>query len=277
MSEALAMPIDDTPSAHILDVLLGEPLTEDAAADRSKPHVLEVAQVFGDAVLDLKHFARGRPVELGATLEKRLGGTRLREDFFVPASLLPLPSWSLFEPHGEGWACVVHPSWDGFIDGPHGRRSFATLAAMVRPGADGLLRLPLAVDERAVIEVGTSIFVARPVHPGRRVPVVGASSIDYPLLGIAGFVGFVAMMLGVAFSQLPPPPKASTMASIDTLVTLFPERPEPQRPAPGPSGEKAKGPEGKRGERDPEKVAKRLDKKPSDEEIAKTEIGRAHV
>ncbi len=256
MSEVLLPPtsaLDDTLAPHVLDVLLAGADTPDPTADTSKEKVLEVAQVFGNAVVDLKHFAPGRAVALGGTLVKSLRGTRLAEDFFVPAALLPSPTHPLFEAAaGGGWVCAVSPRWDGWVEGPAGRRTIATLAALVTPGPDGLVRLPIGPEDRAVVQVGTTLFVARPVHPSKRVLVTGRDGIDYPLLGITGFVGFVAMMLGVALSVVPTPAKSSRMSDTSHVVDLLlqhpPEAVKPPSPAPGPAGERAKGPEGKRGD-----------------------------
>ncbi|MDP2312110.1 MAG: AgmX/PglI C-terminal domain-containing protein [Pseudomonadota bacterium] len=213
-------PVDDTLAAHVLDVLL-RATDADPGADRGQEKVLEVAQVFGDAVVDLKHFAPGRAVQLGATLVRTLRGTRMQEDFFLPTSLLPTPSHPLFEAEGRGWVCVVHPAWDGFVEGPSGRRSIPALAALVGPGSDGLLRIPVGSEDRAVVIVGGTTFVARPVHPSKRVPLYGGDGIDYPMLGIAGFIGFAAMFLGIALSVIPAPPRVSAVDDPDRLVKML--------------------------------------------------------
>ncbi|MFN7147241.1 MAG: AgmX/PglI C-terminal domain-containing protein, partial [Myxococcota bacterium] len=164
------------------------------------------------------------------------------------------PTHALFEAGDEGWVCVVAPDWDGFVDGPTGRRAIATLAALVTPGADGLVRLPMGPDDQAVVHVGASIFVVRAVFPSKRVPVTGRDGIDYPLLGITGFMGVVTMMLGVALSVVQPPAKTSTVAEqrriVDLLLQQPLDTPKPPSPAEGPAGERAKGKEGKRGEPD---------------------------
>ncbi len=257
---------DDTLATHVLDMLLqGGP---DPSADRGQEKVLEVAQVFGDAVVDLKHFAPGRAVQLGATLVRTLGGTRMREDFFVPTSLLPAPTHPLFEAEGRGWTCVVHPDWDGFVEGPAGRRALPALAAIVGPGPDGLVRVPIGLEDRAVVIVGGTTFVAHPVHPSKRVPIYGGDGIDYPLLGIAGFVGFAAMLLGMALSIVPSTPRASGMDDPDHLVRALLELPMLPPPIPSPeSTEEAaakaapKGPEGEQGR--PDSQAKQ-DRSPHD-------------
>lgn len=246
--------LDDTVAPHILEVLLGTAETADPTADPTKEKVLEVVQVFGDAVVDLKHFAPGRAVSLGATLVKSLRGTRHAEDFFLPTALLPAPTHALFAAEGAGWVAVVAPEWNGWVEGPAGRRTIAAFAAVSSPGADGLLRMPIGPDERAVVEIGAAIFVARPVRPSKRVAVTGRDGIDYPLLGITGFMGFVAMMFGVALSAIQPPVKASRLGDEDRLVEILLNRPvdapKPPSPAPGPSGERAKNAEGARGKPD---------------------------
>jgi hypothetical protein len=254
VARPLAETLDDTVAPHVLEVLLGSVETADPTTDPTREKVLEVIQVFGDAVVDLKHFAPGRAVSLGATLVRSLRGTRHAEDFFLPTALLPAPSHALFAAEDGGWVAVVAPGWNGWVEGPAGRRTIAAFAALASPGADGLLRMPIGPDERAVVEIGTAVFVARPVRPSKRVAVAGRDGIDYPLLGITGFMGFVAMMFGVALSTVQPPAKASRLAEEDRLVEILLNRPveapKPPAPAPGPSGERAKDAEGSRGKRD---------------------------
>ncbi|MDP2311191.1 MAG: AgmX/PglI C-terminal domain-containing protein [Pseudomonadota bacterium] len=247
-------PWDDTLATHVLDLLLSAEDIADPSADRGKERVLEVAQVFGDAVVDLKHFAPGRAVQLGATLVRSLRGTRMQEDFFVPTSLLAAGTHPLFEAEGRGWVCVVQPEWDGFVEGPAGRRSLPALAALVGPGVDGLVRLPIGPEDRAVVIVGGTTFVARPVHPSKRVPIYGGAGIDYPLLGITGFIGFAAMLLGVALSVVPSSSRASTMTDEDRLVQILLEQaayvaPVPVAEAVAPKAA-PKGKEGKHGRPD---------------------------
>ncbi|MES2640445.1 MAG: AgmX/PglI C-terminal domain-containing protein [Myxococcota bacterium] len=269
-------PVDDTLATHVLDMLLGGTDSADPSADRGKEKVLEVAQVFGDAVVDLKHFAPGRAVKVGATLVRTLRGTHMQEDFFVPTALLAAATHPLFEAEGRGWVCVVQPDWDGFVEGPAGRRSLPALAALVTPGVDGLVRLPMGPEDRAVVIVGGTTFVARPVHPSKRVPIYGGDGIDYPLLGISGFIGFAAMMLGVALSVLPSTSRASSMTDTDRLVQILLEQketPPPVQVAQEVAPKAApKGPEGARGRPDSQAAKDRdpLSKKDRDETAART-------
>jgi hypothetical protein len=256
LSPSTVGPWDDTLATHVLDVLLRATDRPDPSADRGQEKVLEVAQVFGDAVIDLKHFAPGRAVRLGATLVRTFRGTRMQEDFFVPTSLLATASHPLFEADGAGWVCVVRKDWDGFVDGPAGHRSLATLAALVTPDAEDLIRVPVGPEDRAVVIVGSTTFVARPVHPSKRVPIYGGDGIDYPMLGITGFIGFAAMLLGVALSVIPSPPRSSGMDEQDRLVRTrleLPPAPAPAKVADAPGAKAAvKGPEGKMGKQDAE-------------------------
>ncbi len=258
--EALSTPLDDTLASHVLDVLLRDDDRYDPTADRAKPKVLEVAQVFGDAVVDLKHFAAGREVSLGATVTRNLRGSRLAEDFFVPTVDLAASTHTLFEVDGQAWACVLPTGAEAFVDGPDGRR--------VLTG-----RLVLGGDDRVVIQIGESIFVARPVFQSKRVVVTRADSIDYPLLGITGFMGFVAMMMGVALSMMPPSPASSKMTTdrsiTELLLRLPPKEVVQQTAQSSPSGEKAKGREGERGKPDStERESRTLKPHPRDADVA---------
>lgn len=270
-----ASPTDDTLAPHVLDFLLRDGDRVDPSADTSRDRVLEVAQVFGDAVVDLKHFARGRAVSLGATLRKSWRGTQRIEDFAVPVAHLPAPTYAVFEADASGWSCVAAPGWSGWVDGPAGRRSLDTLQAVAAPGPDGLYRLRLGPEDTAVIEVGTSIFVARSVHPSRRVPVQGRDNLDYPLLGIAAFMGVVAAAFGLAVSTLPAPPDVHDQGATDRLVEVLlqhpVELPKPATPKPVETGERAKRAEGARGEPDARQAkARSLEPRRQDRAIAET-------
>jgi hypothetical protein len=61
----------------------------DAAADKSRGMVLEVAQVFGDAVVDVKHFGRGGKATLGADTQRylTLGSWHIAP---IPAAVAPI-------------------------------------------------------------------------------------------------------------------------------------------------------------------------------------------
>ncbi len=267
----------DTLACNALEFVLGSGAPGatprvDPSADSGKARVLEVVQVFGDAVMELKHFAAGRSVELGATLIRSLGGTRAREDFFVPTALLPTPTHPLFQPSGRGWECVCDPSWTGYVEGLTGRRPLAEAAF---PGPDGLRRVPLGEDERLVVDLGGTTFVARAVHPSRQVPVQRGDAIDYPLLGFSGFISFVAMMFAVALSVVPAPAVASQrVQDADLTVLLDRVRPTPPAPSAKPAEPKAapKGPEGVAGRPDPKKRTQPLTREQRDLEAA-TEAG----
>ncbi len=202
-----------------------------AVYDKSAGRVLEVARVFGETVVDIRHFPRTETVRLG-----------LADDFPVPLEMIPGDHHPLVQHDGAGWVVRCDPHWAGFLD--EGERRTALIDCLA--GGDSLR---LGDDQTLVLEVGTSLFVVRTVWLSRRLPVPLVGEVDPAALVVALGVGFVATLLGVV-GALTPPPSASTLddARVETLVELYrPEKPEtPKTPLdtkdPAPGGGSSEGP-----------------------------------
>ena len=252
----------------------------DTAADRSRGRVLEVAQVFGDSVVDVK-YARQRPVTVGSGVESSLMNTKFQSDFFVPVDLLPNQNFRLFEHQGGRWVARISERWSGFVDVGETRRSFDELIAdgTAKKGGDGMIAVDISEDARLVVDLGPTLFVAHQVYPGK-VAAKTQTNIDWPLVGIVGFMGFVAFMLGIAIAFVPPPPDSSRSGLDDHMVELLLQKEEEKKdnkkedknPDAG-EGAKAKKEEGKVGKKDAkqdkakgEKV--QMEKQQLDKEIA---------
>ena len=230
-------------TAQVLDWVFHQSAAASSAlADRTHGRVLEIAQIFGNAVVDMKQVPVDRPVRLGL-------------DFEVPMELIPGAAHTLFRHDGMEWICTLDPRWAGFVETGGERLSVRDLVAFGRAekGADGFVRLPVREDERIVIDLGAVLFVAQPVYPSKRVMPIAGDGIDKGALVLTGFMSFVAMVFGIALSFAPAPPKASRMELDTHLVDILRMKDAPvpvQKPEAAASGEKAKGKEGKI-ERDP--------------------------
>jgi outer membrane biosynthesis protein TonB len=220
----------------------------DAIADKSAGMVLQIAQVFGDSVVDLGHFKRGERVVLGRSTLRVLGGERGTggEHFFVSSDTLTEGPYTLFEPSGSGWVANVSDKWTGFVQTASG------------PQQLGGSRVEVAPDTAVVIDLGNTVFVARQVWPTKKVVAKAGEGLDYTFLAIMGFMTFVAVMFAVALAVIKPPPDSKGIKIEDLVVQLQvePKKEEPKdekKPDRNPDageGAKAKKEEGKVGKKD---------------------------
>ncbi|MBM4369336.1 MAG: AgmX/PglI C-terminal domain-containing protein [Deltaproteobacteria bacterium] len=198
--------------------------------DRSAGQVLEVAQVFGENIVDLRHYRRGDTVRIGMT-----------DDFVVPVDLLPEDHFPVFTHDGQGWVAQLSPQWAGFIDQGDTRTDMHARAEAGRVRLDD--------DEVMVFEVGQSLFVARTTWRSRRLPVPVTSDVDVPMVLIAATMGFLATVLGIVAAYVPPPPETSRNDTMTRIVDLELYRPKPEpisAPARDPGEPKAGGGQGPR-------------------------------
>ena len=187
----------------------------EAGADRSKGKVLEVSQVFGDAILGVRHFSKGAKVRVGSGVVTTLKffGTKIAEvpeavaplipfvtlslgtteeswknPFYVPAEFLPRNDYLLFENNGGVWGCNIAEQWAGFVDQGETRRTFQELIAsgQAQKSPAGGYRIEIPEDGRLVVDLGNTIFVAHQVYPGKRAIVPFGDSIDYPFIPFPG-------------------------------------------------------------------------------------------
>ncbi|MBM4364873.1 MAG: AgmX/PglI C-terminal domain-containing protein [Deltaproteobacteria bacterium] len=249
---------DEEPEEDVMAfVMRASASANDPAADRSRGRVLEVAQVFGDSVVDVK-YARMRPITVGSGLAQSMMDTKPQSDFFVPVDLLPNQNFRLFENQGGRWVARISDRWAGFVDVGETRRSFEELLAdgTAKKGGDGMLTVDISEDARLVVDLGPTLFVAHQVYPGKPAAKT-QTNIDWPLVGIVGFMGFVAFMLGIAIAFVPPPPDSSRHGLDDHMVELLLQKEEEKKddkkedknPDAG-EGAKAKKEEGKVGKKD---------------------------
>lgn len=251
---------DDEPVEDVMSfVMRASASANDGSADRSQGRMLEVAQVFGDSIVDMKLFSKTQRVTLGIDV---IGVTpdqsKSNQAFFVPAELLPQADYPLFTFVGNGWEANVHDRWAGFVDIGETRYSFDELVASGRAKKNGQsYAVQIAEDARLVVDLGYTLFVAHQVFPGKKAIAKSNDNIDYPLLAILGFVAFVGAMFAVALAVVPPPPENSELSLDQHLVDLLLEKKEEikdnKKPDANPDageGAKAKKEEGKVGKKD---------------------------
>jgi hypothetical protein len=234
----------------------------DAGIDRSGDRVLEVAEVWGDTIVDVKHYDRGADaVTIGGVTGHRwrvLGkpiawvppafariawaaapmlseaSEEWRSDFYAPTSQLPHDHFSLFTAEGGRWVCNFSEKWTGFIDQGEERRSLAELVASGEATAigAGLYRVCVTEDSRILMDTGEVIFFGQLTWPGRRIVASMVDNIDYPFAGVMAFMVFVLAMISTLIYSSPIPASADVIAIPDRFaeVVLSQPEPEPVRP-----------------------------------------------
>ncbi len=260
----------------------------DAGVDRRRPTVLEVAEVWSDIVMDVKHYARnGRPVTAGTSTGYRwrflglpvawvpaafskiawaFGPTisesseEWRNEFYVPHDSLPHNDYQLFEWKGSNYVCNISDKWTGFVDIGEDRHSFQEMieSGKARPAGDGTYEIDIDDGTRMVADLGHVIFFGQMVHPGKKVVAGVAADLDYPFIGIMSFMSMVFVMLLVVLWTSDPAPDTGVVEIPDRFVDLMIDKPEPEEPKDNKpeanpdagEGAKAKKEEGKVGKKD---------------------------
>jgi hypothetical protein len=250
---------DDAPVEDVMAfVMRASASANDAAADKSRGRMLEVAQVFGDSVVDVRHF-RGQAVTLGSGVKTSFFGDAWESAFFVPSDMLPGRNFKLFGNAGGRWTARISDKWAGFVDVGETRKTFAEMLADGTAKREGgeLFTVDIGEDTRLVVDLGNTIFVAHLVFPGK-LAARGASQIDWPIVGIVAFMGFITAAMTFAYMFMPPPPKGSNNGLDDHMVELLLQKQEEEKkdnkkedknPDAG-EGAKAKKEEGKVGKKD---------------------------
>jgi hypothetical protein len=261
----------------------------DLGVDRKKPPVLEVAEIWGDVVMDIKHYAKGgKPVTVGTSTGYRwrylgipiawvppvfskvapLFGPTLstaeaewKNEFYVPTENLPGEDYPLFTWEGGSWVVNISDKWAGFVDIGEERH---TVQEMIESGkassaGSGIYKIDIGANTRVVIDLGHVIFFGQMVSPGKKVVAALSESLDYPFLGILSFMVFLGICAGVMILTMPPRPEHELNEIPDRFVELLLEQPEIEKhkekskPSGNPDageGAKAKREEGKVGKKD---------------------------
>jgi len=278
-----------------------------ADKDVKRPPVLEVHQIWGNAVLDTKRFPdTRRKVIIGAQVGHRwtflgvdmgwvpgpLGrvlpamapiwsdvAADLQSDFFVPRASLPDEhDWELFSVGEKGHVANIAPGWTGHAVVGGQKTSFADLAAAGKATQreDKGFDVPMTPDMRIVVEAGGTTFVS--LYGASTAPIIPrmGDELDHGFLALISLGGFIFAMVVVLMQINPPGASTETQEMPDRLVELLLEKPEPEpKKPPGGNpdageGAKAKEEEGKVGKKDALVEQAKGDKR----ELKKLEIDR---
>ncbi len=276
--------------------------------NKKRKKVLEVNQVWGEMLVDTKHFSRtmGHDVSIGSAVGWKwhfLGidmgwiprplhlvlnytppmwsevASDWRNDFYAPDEGLPNGhDHQMFDLVDEDYTAQVLEGWDGFADIGDQRFSFDQLVdAGKAKRTGGGYEIPMTEDIRLMVDANGVVFFAQMVHEGA---IIERSNedVDYPFMAIFAFMGFLGLMFGIVMF-FSPKPAANEMVEIpDRFVELLLEKPEPEKkekkkPNANPDageGAKAKKEEGKVGKKD----AKIEKAKGNKVEVKKKELDR---
>jgi pSer/pThr/pTyr-binding forkhead associated (FHA) protein len=262
--------------------------SSDAGVDRKKAKVLEIAEIWSDTVIDVKHYPKGSakvPIGSSTGYRWRFVGLPMgwvppgfakiswllaptlseaseerRNDFYVPPDDLPHDDYVLFEEAGGHYVFNMSDKWSGFVDIGDQRHTFADIieSGVATSTGSGLYQVPVNDDTRIVADLGNVIFFSQMVAPGIRVPK-GGSDRDPLFLGLMSFMSFILAMIFVIFLNSPPPSESEIVELPDRFVEMLLEQPEPEpqkeknKPDANPDageGAKAKKEEGKVGKKD---------------------------
>jgi hypothetical protein len=262
--------------------------SSDAGVDRKKAKVLEIAEIWSDTVIDVKHYPKGSakvPIGSSTGYRWRFVGLPMgwvppgfakiswllaptlseaseerRNDFYVPPDDLPHDDYVLFEEAGGHYVFNMSDKWSGFVDIGDQRHTFADIieSGVATSTGPGLYQVPVNDDTRIVADLGNVIFFSQMVAPGIRVPK-GGSDRDPLFLGLMSFMSFILAMIFVIFLNSPPPSESEIVELPDRFVEMLLEQPEPEpqkeknKPDANPDageGAKAKKEEGKVGKKD---------------------------
>jgi len=255
--------------------------------DRKRPSVLEVSQVWGQVLLDTKHFTKrthGKNITIGANtgFKWHLLGIDMgwiprgfehvlpftppmwsevqsewKNDFYAPDENLSGNGEHTLFTHDlvdEAYTARVQEDWDGFVDCEDSRYSFEELVEAGKAKKDGdTFEIPMNPGVRLMVDIDGVVFFSHLVPAGARVTSRATDDLDYPFMSIASFVGFLGMLFGlVMWFSAPPAINSSIEIDDDFFAELFIEKPEVDKPKPKPKeaegeGARPKKEEGKRG------------------------------
>jgi len=260
-----------------------------APGEKRRPPLLEVHQMWGNALLSTRQFPRDtKSVNIGLRSGHRWSFLGIdmgwvpapvgfliplmtpiwsdieaiwKSDFVVSRDMLPQEQdWTLFEQNADGvYVAKVASGWDGFADVDGKRMSFSELAAagLASESGDGY-DIPVTENMKLMVEGGGSVFFAHLATPVARAFVKMNEEQDWIFAGLLGFGGFVFLTL-LALMYITPPNHSRDQNEIpDRLVELLLDKPEPEekkdkKPSGNPDageGAKAKKEEGKVGKKD---------------------------
>ena len=183
--------------------------------------VLEVAQVIGDTVAEIRQFGPGTEVHV-ADRPQGVPGAATGLAFAAPRELLFDDDVTLCRHTPEGWVACFHERWGGFLVRGEARIGLSELtgSGAARRVTNGTFEYRLAAGERLVIDLGSTVFVAREVAVSKRLATRFRDEVDHGAAAIAVFISLTALLIGTAMGFVPPPPTVSANDVADNVVDL---------------------------------------------------------
>lgn len=217
------------------DARLEKLLREDC--DSGERSVLEVAQLWGDSLLGIAHFARPQRVTIG---------DREECDFAAPARRLRAHTFPIVVTHRGESFLQFDESFGGAIEEGGNARSLAELIAdgsamEARDGDVDLYRMPLAADTRAHLDLGPISFLVQRVPRSQTVRTELSERLDAGFLAVLGIVLALALggtlsvwilgMLGVLHAGPDERAREQVRAIANIALPPLPPPPPRRRPA----------------------------------------------
>jgi len=263
--------------------------THNIGIDVNRPKVLEINQLWGDTLLDSRHFShKGQRVTIGSSIGYRwhfLGvdmgwvpaplnmvlpytppmwsevHSTWRNEFYSPDDDLPgNRDHDLFTFEDDKYVAHVNEAWDGFADIDDKRFSFDEMVQNGRAKKQGQeYEIPVTDDVRLMVDINGVTYFSHKVKAGSRIVQRNSEDPDYPFIAIFSFIGFLGLMFGLIMYFVPARPSMGVNEIPDRFVELSADKPEPEedkkskKPDANPDageGAKAKREEGKVGKKD---------------------------
>ena len=241
---------------------------EDKLSGRERRKVIEVAQIWGDSIVQMTHFMRPNRVTIGESHDC---------NFFAPAEYLgDQKTFPIVANIGKDYFLQFTDSFSGTVDQNGKQTALQTLvekgeATKARDGKFDVYRFKIEPDARVRLDLGSLCFLIQRVRPAKAMPADFLKQLDYGFLSVMGLVLFVIFggTLGIwiltLIGALTVPPADDSLTRNDDIVqalVIAPEKipelpkikmPKAKEPAGNKDageGDKARGDEGKRGKKD---------------------------
>ncbi len=232
-------------------------------ADRRK--VIEVAQIWGDSIIQMTHFMRPEKVTLG---ESELC------NFFAPVEVLPGDEFPIVRNIEKDYFLQFTELFAGHVEiggqvTPLQSLVESGAAVKVKDGNFDVLRYKIDPEARVRVELGSLTFLIQRVRPAKTVPADFWKQLDYRFVGVFGGLILIVLLWKLVlfalnfFGLLLATPAEDLTRNEDIVAQLVvmpevkpievPKIPKKKDPGGNPDageGQKARGEEGKRGRQD---------------------------
>lgn len=255
-------------------------------AERRK--VIEVAQIWGDSIVQMTHFMRPEKITIGESKEC---------NFFSPVEALPGDNFPLVNNQGRRYYLQFTDTFSGHVELDGKTTSLTELvsqgeATKHKDGKFEVYRYRIHPNAKIRVELGSLTFLVQRVRPARLVPVDFFKRLDYMFLGVFGITiltlvgGALAIWILTILGIFMRPDLVDDLTRNEDIVAsliIEPEKkdipipksvpiPRKKESAGNPDageGDKARGDEGKRGRQDAKHENTRggAFKAPSDKDI----------